>query len=88
MGNAVDKKQWRIIASSVEGATHKRNGKPNQDRIKFFIDDQSKFPVILAVLLPYRVQKMQLYKNIDASRITNIVIYKYNKCVFFRSTAI
>jgi serine/threonine protein phosphatase PrpC len=49
MGNAVDKKQWRIIASSVEGATHKRNGKPNQDRIKFFIDDQGKFPVILAV---------------------------------------
>ena len=49
MGNAVDKKYWRIIASSVEGASHKRTGTPNQDRILFFIDDQGALPVILAV---------------------------------------
>ena len=49
MGKAEDKKYWCIIASSVEGATHTRNGKPNQDRIEFFIGDQGKLPVILAV---------------------------------------
>jgi hypothetical protein len=49
MGKAEDKRYWRIIASSVEGATHTRNGKPNQDRIQFFIGDQGKLPVILAV---------------------------------------
>ena len=49
MVNAVNKKYWRIVASSVEGASHKRSGKPNQDRIKFFIEDQSKLPIILAV---------------------------------------
>jgi serine/threonine protein phosphatase PrpC len=49
MVNAVTKKYWRIVSSSVEGASHKRSGKPNQDRIKFIIDNQGKLPIILSV---------------------------------------
>lgn len=40
---------WRIIGCSVEGASHKRTGKPNQDRIKFSRPADSGPPVILAV---------------------------------------
>lgn len=49
MGKTVDQRYWRIIASSVEGASHKRTNTPNQDRINFFIDNQGTLPVILAV---------------------------------------
>lgn len=49
MVNVIYKKYWRIVASSVEGASHKRSGKPNQDGVKFLIGDQSELPIILAI---------------------------------------
>ena len=41
--------QWRIISSSVEGASHKRSGKPNQDRIQFSDSLPATLPLVLAV---------------------------------------
>ncbi|MGD0534660.1 MAG: PP2C family serine/threonine-protein phosphatase [Methanoregula sp.] len=40
---------WIIIGNSVEGASHTRSGKPNQDRIKFHNNSSAKFPIIVAV---------------------------------------
>lgn len=40
---------WRHILCSVMGASHKRSGKPNQDRIKFSDYQATQLPQILAV---------------------------------------
>jgi serine/threonine protein phosphatase PrpC len=40
---------WRVIGCSVEGASHKRSGKPNQDRIKYSDNQTARLPLILAV---------------------------------------
>jgi len=49
MVKSLNKKNFRIVGTSVEGASHKRSGKPNQDRINFFISDPSNLPIILVV---------------------------------------
>lgn len=40
---------WRIIAGSVQGASHKRVNKPNQDFINFYLDNNNIFPIIIAI---------------------------------------
>lgn len=40
---------WQIIGSCVEGASHKRSGKPKQDRILFSDCPTTTFPLVLAV---------------------------------------
>jgi flagellum-specific peptidoglycan hydrolase FlgJ len=41
--------QWRIIGKTVEGASHKRSGLPNQDAILWKPDDGKTLPIILAI---------------------------------------
>ena len=38
---------WRIIQDTAIGTSHKRSGKPNQDRIEYFPKEPFKFPIIL-----------------------------------------
>lgn len=40
---------WRVIGRSVRGATHKRNGLPNQDSIDWWPKGGEGLPVVLAV---------------------------------------
>jgi serine/threonine protein phosphatase PrpC len=47
--SATGNNNWYRIGSSVKGASHKRSGKPNQDRIKFSDNQTSIMPLILAV---------------------------------------
>lgn len=41
--------RWRVAGRSVRGATHERNGKPNQDAICWLPESSSGLPLILAV---------------------------------------
>ena len=43
------KSEWRIIRASVQGYSHERLNKPNQDRVLFFQDQDRGLPIILAI---------------------------------------
>lgn len=45
------KQHWQHVDASVEGASHKLSGKPNQDRILFYSksENDSQFPIIMAI---------------------------------------
>lgn len=40
---------WRVIEASVQGYSHERLNKPNQDRILFFQDQDNGLPIVLAI---------------------------------------
>jgi serine/threonine protein phosphatase PrpC len=43
------KTDWRIIGESIQGASHKRSGQPNQDAIALSPASGDSLPLILAV---------------------------------------
>jgi serine/threonine protein phosphatase PrpC len=62
---------WRPTGKSVQGASHIRSGKPNQDAICWFLESEDGLPVILAIADGHGSEKC--FQSHEGSRLSTEV---------------